>query len=217
MLRPGAGLPEAFGPALQYLVTDKLDPERRAIAARVEAVRADTAALPDSFLFEEAPSPFGFVRLVMAAPSRHPGPLSAQWVAHTASVAPRWGMALHLLAAASGARTILELGSCAGISGGYLASAPACRQLFTIEGSPGLARLAEANLRRIADHCAVIAALFDDGLDRVLPRLPEGLDLALPQGPGGVRPVSHREPRRSPGCRPPSRGHVSGHVGPRSR
>jgi len=76
----------------------------------------------------------------------------------------------------------LELGSCAGISSCYLASASACQRFLTIEGSVALAAIAAANLRQVTNKAQVINSLFDEGLLEILPNLHSGLDLVYIDG-----------------------------------
>jgi predicted O-methyltransferase YrrM len=117
--------------------------------------------------------------------------MRASRIAQVTSVHPYWGMFLYLCASAVGAETILELGSCAGISGCYVASGTHCRRFITVEGSPELARLAEANIRQVASHAEVVNALFDDALDAILPTLGKGLDMAYIDGQHEKRSTLH--------------------------
>ena len=93
----------------------------------------------------------------------------------------RWGGFLHLCARESGARFLIELGTCAGISAYYLASASNVERLITIEGSSVLAKIAEETLRDLSSKTEVINALFDDALEDILPMLPR-IDLAYFDG-----------------------------------
>ncbi len=92
------------------------------------------------------------------------------------------GHVSYLCAKAARARTILELGTAAGISGCYLASAPSCRRFITVEGDPGRARLAEGHLRRTVAHVEVVNASFEAAIERLLPGLHDGIDLAFIDG-----------------------------------
>jgi predicted O-methyltransferase YrrM len=91
-------------------------------------------------------------------------------------------MFLHLCAEAHGARTILELGSGAGISGCYLGSAAACRRFITVEGSAERGRLAAAHLAELVPGAQLIVNSFQSALDQLLPALDEGLDLVFIDG-----------------------------------
>jgi predicted O-methyltransferase YrrM len=94
----------------------------------------------------------------------------------------RWGTFLHLLAKAHKARTVLELGACAGISGCYLASPDNVAEFMTVEGSPALAKLASDSLQQISPAGAVVNALFDDAIDQDVPRLKNPIDYAFIDG-----------------------------------
>ena len=103
-------------------------------------------------------------------------------IAKISSVTQRWGTFLYLCADAVGAKAILELGTCAGISGCYLASARSCERFVTIEASPAPAKLARLNLSRVSDHFTVINALFDEGLDEILRGPGDRFDLVYIDG-----------------------------------
>jgi predicted O-methyltransferase YrrM len=103
-------------------------------------------------------------------------------VGYSSSVSEEWGTFLHLLARGTGARHVLELGGCVGISGCYLASAPTCERFVTIEGSQNLARIAAEHLAVIAPGARVVNGLFDDVLDEVLDSFPSGIDLVYIDG-----------------------------------
>ena len=93
----------------------------------------------------------------------------------------RWGGFLHLCARESGAKSLIELGTCAGISAYYLASASNVERLITIEGSSVLANIAKETLQDLSSKTEVINALFDDALEDILPALPR-IDLAYLDG-----------------------------------
>lgn len=103
-------------------------------------------------------------------------------VAYVSSVLPRWGILLYLFANATRAKTILELGSSAGISGCYLASGKYCQRFITVEGSPELSILAETHLLQIANNFEGVNASFNEALDKILPSLQNGLDMAYVDG-----------------------------------
>jgi len=82
-----------------------------------------------------------------------------------------WGRAIHAMAEELRAESIIELGSCVGISGAYLSSTASCRQFHTIEGSPRLAALASETLSEINKTAHVHTGLFDEVLDCLLPEI----------------------------------------------
>lgn len=151
------GLPGAFEKPIRYLFTGTLTADERAIGRRIETLRTELRKKP-SYLI-------GFSQ--ESQPSK---PYSGEWIDNVTSVPRDWGMCLFLLAKSSRARTILELGACAGISGCYLASADTSERFVTVEGSPQLAGLAASNLEQIAVSAKVVNATFDAAMD-LLPKL----------------------------------------------
>jgi predicted O-methyltransferase YrrM len=162
------GLPSPFHMPLRYLFSKKISEDDRSVVNRVEAIRATVAKRAD--LFE------------VAFPHTGDPARTASQIAYTSSVTPDWGTFLYLCAKSFKAGTILELGSCAGISGCYLVSSNHCREFITIEGSPSLALLAESNIHQISSNGVVINALFDEALHDILPSMRGGIDLAYIDG-----------------------------------
>lgn len=174
-----AGVPQALAEPLGFLVerstagddygpVDRIEAMRDALAARAATVGSFSAPgmAPASTRPDEAAPP---VRSLAA-------------VAHISSVPALWGVFLHLCARSTGARTILELGSAAGISGSYLASSPACQRFVTVEGDPERAALAKAHITAINASAEVVVAAFDEALDRLLPTFTDGIDLVFVDG-----------------------------------
>lgn len=192
-------VPDSLHDAIRFLFTKELDGESRAVVARVEALRAAVASRggePADALASPAPR--------TAAEGRSsPGPLTAVTLARVASVTSipdYWGAFLFLCARGERARTILELGSCAGISGSYLAQAPSCDRFVTVEGSKDLATLARENIEQVAPGARVVNALFDDALDELLPGLDLGLDLVYLDGQHEKLATLHYVDRIAPHC-----------------
>ncbi len=153
----------AFSPALEFLFFRRLSPSDNRVVARVEALRATLARRAETFQVMTASGTFA--------------PRTAQRIAFRSSVTQEWGTVLYLLAKGFGADTILELGSCAGISGSYLASAPQCRVFISIEKSPALAALAETHVRSIFPRAYVLNAGADEILNDALARFENALSL----------------------------------------
>jgi predicted O-methyltransferase YrrM len=159
-----AGLPLQLYPAMAHLLTGQLHPRDRAVASRVEALRrhlADRGSMTvEEYAHGQHPeaerSPWGV--------ERH----TFQEIATRVSVPMSFGLFLYLCAAGFEARRILELGSCAGISGCYLASAPSCTEFVTLEVSPAMAELARDNLNSVTRNATVINADFEKGLPAVI-------------------------------------------------
>lgn len=178
------GLPAALVEPLSFLVERRLPDGDDGPLDRIEALRAALAAKPDVVGSYGHGAPVASGRADEATP--HSRPLAE--VAHVSSVPPLWGTFLHLCARSTRARTILELGAGAGISGAYLASSPTCTRFVTVEGDPERAALARANISALNPAADVFAGSFDEGLDALLPTFTAGLDLVFVDGnktPGG--------------------------------
>ncbi len=152
------GLPPVIVPMVRFLVTGEVDRETAEVAAKMEAIRSHIAA-----------DGFKTVNLMH-------GRRTLARVARTGK-----GTALHILAKSARSATILELGACAGISGGYFASSPFCTRFVTVEGSADLTKISRQTLTEIGPHTEVVNALFDDALNVLLPRLPS-IDLVFIDG-----------------------------------
>src|SRR4051812_15745591 len=116
------GLPEVLASPLRFLFGAATPRDVVAVAARIEARRAAIASGHEQFQFTYSPSPVGVARWAELAASTSPEPsIPLRRFANNFSVPERWGILLHLFAQHLDARAILELGSCVGISGAYLA------------------------------------------------------------------------------------------------
>ena len=180
------GLPERFRLPLLFLLTKSLNQENQLVVKRIEAIRSKMANLNDVYA-DIYPSPSPGSSVTLSSPDIRPTPgivkkVSLTRIANTASVSTYWGVFLYLCANAKRAKTILELGACAGISGCYMASSKYCNRFITIEGSRDLAIVAESNMRQVAKNFEVVNDLFDAGLDEVLPTLKDGLDMVYFDG-----------------------------------
>ncbi len=104
----GDGLPWPFQRPLEFLFDRRLSHAEQQAVCRVELVREAVDRQACSF---EVVNRDGKVCQ-----------LTASQIAQRSSVNAEWGTFLYLCSQSFRARTILELGSCAGISGCYLAS-----------------------------------------------------------------------------------------------
>ena len=156
------GLPPTFRPAIEFLINNSLDPAARVTAARVELLRDAVARRTETFR----------VTFASTDPRR-----TGEQIAAYFSVNRKWGLVLHLCAREFDANTILELGSCAGISGSYLASAPTCRHFVTVEATPELAALAAHNLGQVFPPAEVQNGFIEEVLPAVLSKFKQGIDL----------------------------------------
>lgn len=188
----GTVVPEFLDDPFRFLIERTLSSADLPVVEKIEAMRTEMAKRSHELVgvFVGKPTP-GKRR-------------SLTDVARVSSVLPLWGTFLYLCAKARGAKTILELGAGAGISGCYLASAPSCTRLVTIEGSRGRAQLAELHLRQLARPAEVVNASFEDGLREILPTLHSGIDLVFLDGTRRLDPMrrlfSRIEPLLNPRC-----------------
>lgn len=194
------GLPPALVEPLSFLVERSLPGGDYGPVDRIESLRAALAATSGavgSYLYTAH-------RASARADEATSETRSLAEVAHVSSVPPLWGVFLHLCARATRARTILELGAAAGISGAYLASSPSCTRFVTVEGDAGRAALARATIGALNPGAEVVAATFDAGLAALLPTLATGLDLVFVDGnktPGGYLAIFERvRVRLNPGA-----------------
>ena len=164
----GDGLPPQLQHPLQFLFDKRLSAAERQKVSRVESIREAVDRQASSFEVVNRDGKTCW--------------LTASQIAHRVSVNPEWGTFLYLCSQAVRARTILELGSCAGISGCYMASSEYCERLITVEASRDLASLSRANICQVSNQAEVVNALFDDALDTILPTLEGGVDLAYIDG-----------------------------------
>jgi predicted O-methyltransferase YrrM len=162
------GLPDKLFMPLSFLFKRSLSDEDKKVFSKVESIREQIANNGKLF-----------TPILM----NHHVERTASEIAKKSSVSPEWGMFLYLCAKSFQAFTVLELGSSAGVSGCYLASAPACGKFITIEGSPALARLAEHNIRQVNAQSHVINGRFDEVLRNVLDNLIDQIDLVYIYGP----------------------------------
>lgn len=151
MLRDG--LPPQLERPLRFLFDPRTPPASR--ADEIEQVRAEIASRTGAYTLP-------------VTSTGHLAPPPWSKVANDISVQRRWGLFLQLCAEAAGARRVLELGSCVGISGAYLAAASTRPEVVTIEASPELAKVAQSTIARFASEAAVLQGMFED-------RLPEAL------------------------------------------
>lgn len=167
------GVPKQLVAPLEFLFTNRLDAADRQGIARVEALRAELSRAQVSAVSVGTPL----------------GMADGYTLAHLSSVPPQWGAFLYLCAKFFGAQNILELGSGAGISGAYLASAPSCQTLVTIEGAPTRAAIAAANLERIGPHAHVVQGMFQDVLPEVFETQARPFDLVFKDGHHAYAPT----------------------------
>jgi predicted O-methyltransferase YrrM len=171
------GWPQFLVPPFLFLLNGRVNSEDYPIVKKIENLRSELAKRGNEFV-----PVFSDASLISQSQSPRPVTRSLAQVARVSSVLPVWGMFLHLCADASRAKTILELGSSAGMSGCYLASANYCQRFITVEGSAVLAKLAENHIRQVSNNFQVLNTSFNEALNQILPTLTEGIDLAYIDG-----------------------------------
>lgn len=179
------GLPKEFSEALRFLITDDVDRSTLLLSKRIEAIRGTIASQSEKTIpIWCSPKPGSSGNQV--TPNLRPRhgkvlEFSMERIARTGRN-KRWAIFLHLLIRAYKATTILELGSCAGISGCYLSSPSSVKTFITVEGSPPLAELAKKTLEQISPNAIVLNMSFDDAIEHALPQLSSPLDCIFIDG-----------------------------------
>ena len=179
-----SGLPQQMRPVLEYLVNGKADEQTEAVIHLAENRRNEIARKGDEKVpiwYSPKPGSSGNDSSLDARPI--PGKtleFTMKRIANTGKK-QRWGTALYLIAREFKSATAVELGTCAGISAIYLASAPSVNKLITVEGSKALADIARESLKSCG-NVKVVNALFDDALDSELQSLDAKIDLAFIDG-----------------------------------
>jgi len=178
------GLPGNIVPCVNYLITREHDAQTKSIAQLAETRRADIAAQGQKKVpIWYSPMPNSVNEDTAQKLRPEPGEtlfFTMERIAKTGKN-ETWGTVLYLLTKSFQSEVIIELGACAGISAMYFASATSVKQLFTVEGSEELAKIANTSLQSYS-NAIVVNSLFDDALDEHLPRLGQTIDLAYIDG-----------------------------------
>lgn len=170
------GLPPRMAGPIRFLLGERPPPAARERSRAIERRRAAIAAQRVGFAFRSEGSGEGVRWLVSDAQAA----MTATDLARRVSVQKRWGMFLHLCAEAVGAQTILEMGTCVGISGAYLASASSRPRLVTLDVAEDLVPLARQTLSEVTDRAVIVTGLFADTLGQASANL--SIDLAYVDG-----------------------------------
>jgi len=103
-------------------------------------------------------------------------------IAKTALLQPLHAQLMFRLVNRFKPKTIIELGSSLGITSAYLASACKTAQLYTLEGSPEVAKVAQSNLSKLKIKNAILkTGPFEEQLPKVLDTI-EKVDFAFIDG-----------------------------------
>lgn len=189
------GLPAILEPALRFLFTSRVSPDVLVLAKKIEARREEVAERNDRYRVANGNSGGEAIRwLEPAAPESDQPSIESRWLAYHASIPRRWGIFLHLCARELQSRSVLELGACVGISGAYLASAPAHPRFVTLDAAAALVPIAQETINQFSDRAVVIHSPFRSGIHRALELIiAEGqkLDLAYIDGHHDEAPTLH--------------------------
>lgn len=173
----GNGLPQALERPLHYLADGRLTADEAAACEAVERLRQSLAARAGetvSIYYSPKPGSAGTVATAEVRPDHgEVQTFDLERIANETSVDKASGEFMYLAARGSRARTIVELGACAGIASAYLC-ASGCESFTGVEGSAELAAIAEANAQSIKPDAVIVNALFDDALDALT--FPDGID-----------------------------------------
>jgi predicted O-methyltransferase YrrM len=145
------GLPLPLHDAVRCLATKKTPAYARPVQEKVEALRRALRERSD----ETVLFPNGTTRALNE-------------VASQISIGPVSGMALHLVARALGAQSILELGVGGGIGSCYLALTPTCRRYLGVDLAPEALALGRQHLLSCVreERIELIETSFDDALEQ---------------------------------------------------
>ena len=192
------GAPEYLNGPLRYLLGDPPSQQDRRRIERVEAIRSQFLDRKGVERLLSAPLELNGRSLKVDLSTVESQKIISGWTARISSVRQYWGSFLCLLASAARSKAILELGSCIGISGSYLASAESCEDFTTVEQSPLLASLATMNIHQVARDARIWNTSFDDALDQLLPSLKGKFDLVYIDGHHEKEPTLHYTNRLLP-------------------
>jgi predicted O-methyltransferase YrrM len=166
------GLPTRLAKPLLYLFTGSVPDDVAAVADRIERRRGEIAQSAEVYQFRYHDGGIGAARWAERADDTYAAPvLTSEYFAVTSSISKRWGIFLHLCADAFHARVILELGTCVGISGAYLATTVSAPELITLEGSHAIAAVAETTFTAVSARAAVVRGRFEETLQQTLANL----------------------------------------------
>ena len=176
-----SGLPKELRVPAGFLLLRWVDPAARRVRLAVESRRAEIASREGSVAVWYSPEP-GSAELVEDV-DRPPGKVFDVTFAHIAQTGKNamWGTFLYLLARRIKARKVLELGSCAGLSAMYMASAETVESLVTVEGSGSLAGVARETLAPFK-NVRVNNQTFDECFAQLKAEGAQGFDIVFIDG-----------------------------------
>ncbi len=178
------GLPLQVLPAVEWMIKKEESSEIEQLILQIEQRRDELAAETGQVEIWYSPRPgsAGFDPTQIYKPA--PGEVKLFSKAQIAVTGKDKYSAvmLHLLAQSQQARYLIELGACAGLSAAYMAAANTVVALWTVEGAPNLAAIAEKTLLPWKDKACVFTGHFDDAIDELGPRHQKLWDFAYIDG-----------------------------------
>lgn len=180
-----SGLPSSMQSVLMYLINESPDTSTTKVIEKAERRRKIIASGGDKKVpIWYSPKSKNTANSVQRDDTRpEPGEVlefTMEKVANTGKN-QKWGVALYLIAREFHSTTVVELGTCAGISAMYLSSPPTVNTLVTVEGSEALAKIARDSLHEYP-NAKVVNSLFDEAIESEVPLLNEKVDLAYIDG-----------------------------------
>ena len=169
----------------------KLTPLRSAFSRRVllkltltniEAMRTEMAAREGNIVYFASPKPGSY------SPENQDKPVHGRVKefsyrkAAFNGVNKQWGLFLHNLVKNKPSNNIIEMGTCSGFSGCYIASANNFSKFVTIEVSSELCEIARGHIKKFSERFVAINKLFDDAIDDFLDEGLSGIDIAYIDG-----------------------------------
>jgi predicted O-methyltransferase YrrM len=178
------GFPNSLVSTVTYLITECLDEELQKTVTEIEYRRSQIAAGGNTQIpIWYSPKPNSADQNLKKGQRPDPGKtlyFTMKQIANTGKN-QKWATALLLMTRSVNATKAIELGSCAGLSARYIASADSIAELVTIEGSTALSKIAKETVKN-NKNIRVINALFDDALDIELANKNNQFDLVYIDG-----------------------------------
>jgi predicted O-methyltransferase YrrM len=158
--------------AIREAWSGRLTDEEHAHVQRIEALRAELLASSEILHLRD----FGAPPLEWEQPETpgwmRPCPLAE--MTRASSKPPKWALLLFKLLRVFDPQVAVELGTCVGISTAYESAALKLNgggKLFTFEGAPELADVAQRNLNQLGLAAEIVRGVFHETLGPALPRL----------------------------------------------
>ena len=168
-------------PAFNSLFGDEGKEEKK-LAEVIEAMRTEMAEREGHINIFYSPKPESF------NPKNHNRPAPGEIKkfsykqAAITGVDKKWGIFLHYIVQNKPSNYIIEMGSCSGFSGCYIASANNFQKFVTIEASTDLCEIARGHIKKFSERFVVINKLFDDAIDDFIQEGLSNIDIAYIDG-----------------------------------